>query len=61
MKLIAFFKGVKSYFYLLLSANTFYAKIALVDSNKLYYFFRYLFSKKRVHTALACTLCIYYN
>lgn len=34
MKLIIFFKEVKSYFYLLLSANTFYAKIVLDDSNK---------------------------
>ena len=33
MKLIIFFKEVKSYFYLLLSANTFYAQIVLVDSN----------------------------
>ena len=34
MKLIIFFKEVKSYFYLLLSANTFYAKMVLDDSNK---------------------------
>lgn len=34
MELIIFFKEVKSYFYLLLSANTFYAKMVLVDSNK---------------------------